>query len=51
MKREPKQPGQKRLVLRRETLKVLDDDALHQVRGGAGARSGSKFVQMQMNQN
>jgi hypothetical protein len=49
MKREPKPPQQpaKPLTLRRETIRVLDDDALEQSRGGAGARS-SKFQLNQM---
>jgi hypothetical protein len=36
-------PKKKPLVLRRETVRTLDDDALHQTRGG-GAMSGSKFA-------
>ena len=38
MKREPtrKKDGDRRLVLRRDTVRALDDDALHQARGGAG---------------
>jgi len=47
MKREPKKvDDKKQLTLRRETLRVLDDDALHQVRGGAGAMTGSKGARM-----
>ena len=46
MKREPmrKKQGDRRLVLRRDTVRALDDDALHQARGGAGwAASGVLF--------
>jgi hypothetical protein len=32
-----------RLRLNRETVRKLDDDALHQVMGGAGARSSHKL--------
>jgi hypothetical protein len=28
-----------KLVLRRQMIRVLEDDAIHQIRGGAGARS------------
>ncbi len=43
MKRETPANGtpRKRLVLRRDTLRVLDEDALHQARGGLGSH-GSK---------
>ena len=45
MKREPlKKTDKQRLVLRRDTVRSLDDDALHQARGGAGfAASGVLF--------
>jgi hypothetical protein len=33
-----------RLQLQRETVRRLDDDALHQVSGGAGARSSHKVL-------
>jgi hypothetical protein len=36
--------GTKRLVLRRDTIKVLEEDALHQARGGAAyGSSGMVF--------
>ena len=41
----------KKLVLDRETVRVLDDDALHQARGGAGAMTGSKFLMQQRANN
>jgi hypothetical protein len=49
MKREPK-PTQspitpRPLVLRRETIRVLDEDTLEQARGGAGARSSKLDMQ------
>jgi len=49
MKRDPQKQSEKKqkLVLNRETLRPLDDDALHQVRGGAGAMTSSKGAMKQ----
>ncbi len=44
----PATPPTKRLTLRRESLRVLDEDALHQARGGR-AGSSSKFAEQQVN--
>ena len=46
MKREPTRKTHtdpRRLVLRRDTVKALDDDALHQARGGAGFAASAAY--------
>ena len=50
MKRD-KKTNKPKLVLDRETVRVLDDDALHQARGGAGAMTGSKLMFQQRANN